>query len=942
VARSGSTLTLSSYLAVGGVRGAVARLAETVWNGFDAVEQSAARRILLRLADAHSAGTDVRRRAARSELVDNATDEHVLATLIERRLLTASEDRVEVAHEALLREWPRLRGWLDDDREGRRLHRQLADAAIAWEEQGRDDADLYRGVRLHAARDWLGTHHDDANALELRFVAASEALDASSLRAARRTARRLRVLAVGLAIFLVAAVIGSVIAVDQRSTARRQALQADVNRLATSASTLSGEQHDLALLFGATAYELQPSDQDAGALQTALMNIPPGLDRIIRYPGTSTSPHLDAVGHLLAIPGAHGVLVDDVMTGKQVTTLSWPTPRQFAVFSGDDRFVAAGGSDGDIAVWDLATGEPSGTPLHAGSGTVHAVFDPHDDNRLYVVADDGALTAWDRSDVERPRKVAAFTGLSTFPAPGTAPDLTISADGSTIAAGGNDDLGAPVAAIWDTTTHAQLHDYPGTIGALGGDGSTLPFAHLGDTVLFNARTGQVTKTFPRTGDVGSSTMSPDGQRLAVAQAHGSTSSVTVYDVASGRPLWHPITLHSTVMSPLGFLPDGRLVTTTADEATMWTIGAELPPLGVPLDSRRDVADQENFPSIYPVFLPHMRDVLTLGGAVPRLHDPSTGRVVGALHFGGGGFVSSPDGRLILDGDGIIWDLRSGHRISRLPPPPAVDFTYVGYLSWSPIGDRVAADLEGSPYVWDVSDPKNPSSPQRIGDSSLGVIQDLGFMPDGRLLVLSQGSSKLSLIDVSTNRTVWVRTIKLVAGHHPSTGAPVPLGNIELRQFAPSPDGSTVALDVGGPQSGRITLLDLRTGAVKASMSEPTYGGVGYLNNGRWLLVTANTPGPTAQLYDATTLQPFGVPFPAGGVDQAPVAVDPAGTRFAQIIDSDVHTPAGYDPFLWTTDPGSWLKTACTIAGRNLTRAEWHQYLPDRSYRTTCPQFPAGS
>ena len=93
----------------------------------------------------------------------------MLATLIDRRLVTAAEDTVEVAHEALLREWPRLRGWLEDDREGRRLHRQLTDAAAAWQADGRDDAGLYRGVRLHAARDWAAAHPGDANPLEDRL-----------------------------------------------------------------------------------------------------------------------------------------------------------------------------------------------------------------------------------------------------------------------------------------------------------------------------------------------------------------------------------------------------------------------------------------------------------------------------------------------------------------------------------------------------------------------------------------------------------------------------------------------------------------------------------------------------------------------------------------------------------------------------------------------------
>ena len=61
------------------------------------------------------------------------------------------DDSAEIAHEALIREWPRLRGWLAEDRDELRTLRQLTTAARAWEEAGRDEADLYRGPRLAAA-----------------------------------------------------------------------------------------------------------------------------------------------------------------------------------------------------------------------------------------------------------------------------------------------------------------------------------------------------------------------------------------------------------------------------------------------------------------------------------------------------------------------------------------------------------------------------------------------------------------------------------------------------------------------------------------------------------------------------------------------------------------------------------------------------------------------
>ena len=45
--------------------------------------------------------------------------------------------------------------------------------------------------------------------------------------------------------------------------------------------------------------------------------------------------------------------------------------------------------------------------------------------------------------------------------------------------------------------------------------------------------------------------------------------------------------------------------------------------------------------------------------------------------------------------------------------------------------------------------------------------------------------------------------------------------------------------------------------------------------------------------------------------------------------------------LWDMDPEAWRARACTIAGRNLTQAEWDRYLPDVPYEVTCEQWPAG-
>ncbi len=226
--RDGRTLRLETYRGSGGVRGAVARIAEEAYEGFTPEQRETARAILLRLASVE--GDDaVRRRAPLSELELEANEDaaRVVAVLTESRLVTVSEDGLEVAHEALLREWPRLREWLEEDAEGRRLHGHLIRSAREWDDAGRDPAELYRGARLAGALDWAGDHGAELNELESAFVAESQAAAEAESRRIRRTNRRLQLLLAGAVVFLVAAVAGGSLAVLQSVEARRESDRAE-------------------------------------------------------------------------------------------------------------------------------------------------------------------------------------------------------------------------------------------------------------------------------------------------------------------------------------------------------------------------------------------------------------------------------------------------------------------------------------------------------------------------------------------------------------------------------------------------------------------------------------------------------------------------------------------------------------------------------------------
>jgi len=155
--RSGITLSTRSYRQGGGIARAVERLGESAYAQLDPVAATAARRLLIRLADpGPGEHTLVRRRAPSSELVGegDTAAQRALDVLAARRLVTVTDELIEVTHEALFTAWPRLRAWLEEDEAGRRVVRHLSAAAADWLARGREDAELYRGTRLQAALDW--------------------------------------------------------------------------------------------------------------------------------------------------------------------------------------------------------------------------------------------------------------------------------------------------------------------------------------------------------------------------------------------------------------------------------------------------------------------------------------------------------------------------------------------------------------------------------------------------------------------------------------------------------------------------------------------------------------------------------------------------------------------------------------------------------------------
>jgi DNA-binding SARP family transcriptional activator/WD40 repeat protein len=932
--RDGRRLTLAAYERTGGVRGAVARLAEGTYGTLREGERDVARAILLRLAGEQAEGGAVRRPVALSELDAGREDvRHVLGALADGRLVTLSQDRVEVAHEALLREWPRLRDWIAEDVEGRRLHHHLAVAAREWEAGGRDPAELYRGARLAAALDWNAQHRDELNAAERAFLHESRAEADREARRARVANRRLRALLAGVAAMLVLALVAGTLFFEQRGTARDEARSAEAQRL--GAQALVEEELDLSLLLARQGTAIESSPQTRGNLLAALLRSPAAVgvawsegDRLLRmasHPGGRTVAVGDNRGRLLLLDVSRPGPARVMRRVELAENRAWngiPSPQVIDLEFSPDGSRLAVSQTGKLELLDTRSWRRIATPAVPKGWFLQLAFSP-DSEILYapyawVFATRGPLTmlrfaASDGRRLGRPERFA--------PGVQTGEVLAFGPDGRQFVTREDGDV-----VVRDARTLRVVHRLPG--------GAVFPEREQGDIDLgvpevaalapgatklaAGGEDGRVRITDLRTGVTATASGRHDSAVTGVQFAAGSELLVTIGDDAralvwdveqravretlaghagrvlaaavddSGRTL-HTAGLDSRVIT-WDLAGDRRLGRPFAAGRGVGAPGAFFPSTAISADGRTLVTNQRGGVSLIDTATFARRSVPVPGGT-PEVNAPAF----------------AADGRIAvagLDGFLALVDVETGRVHARMRGHENVVFTPVSMAGGRRI---VTTGLDATLRVWDGSSGSAIGRPIRLDGPPGGHV---AVARDGRTVAVPLARGTVDVYDVSARRRV----------------ARLSIDGSATVAAAFSRDGDLL---VAGSDDGRVRLFST---ADWRPLSAPLEAHAGFVStvdvspDGRHF-VTAATDGQV-RLWDRASRRPIGTPLPGPRNVTAVAYFSPDGAYVYAVF-------ANGRGYRWDVRPGAWERHACAVAGRQLARDEWDAVLPDRPFAPAC-------
>jgi DNA-binding SARP family transcriptional activator/WD40 repeat protein len=937
---AGRTLTVAGYQASGGVRGAVAQSAESLYSHLDDTERAQLRDLVLRLVVPGPRGEPVRGEVPRRQVVVDPVQEHLIDQMVAARLVTSDADAIELAHEAVVRAWPRLRGWLEDDLEGQRTRHHLTQAAEDWAGSGFQDSDLYRGTRLATTREWVAASQPRLTETEQRFLTASEeqtaAEEASAVELARtrgRMVRRLRYALGGVAVLLVLALITGFVAVGQTGRARDAANAARARQLSAQAL---GDDTDIPLsnLLALAAIHLDDTPQTRASLATLLARHPAFLATSSRVGPTP--------GRLVRSPDGKHVAVYD--SDNVVSLLDVATGRVVA------RYDTDGPGRTDLQFFDLGAMafSPDGKVLAVGTQTYSAP--------ALVLLDGRTLNPLETQPAHVPQTRAKSRDVG-FSADGRHVAVSYMLLAPGIQTGVDEEVDRTLTRVWDL---GHLNRRPKTI--------EVPWVGLGETMA----------------------LSPHANRVYLS------APVAAYSVRTGKRLWKADV--DPTWLPMDLTTDGRhlaviprepgmtvaLISTRHGHVERVLQGASGGVIDVTFsddDSRVAAVSQGLELLIWQRTGAQPTQTITIddpGGVQlapdasrAYVSDPSEGTVVTWDLTGGSSYLrlvatykklmtrqvsflrTSDDGTHFAEyGDGLALFNATTRQVRTAQDTGEWGWYTPG--SWRPDDQRFAiGTLQGRVQVFD-----EDGSKLRDVRVSRAQLTDVDYSADGNSLAVDDVSGHVGLRDAETlepegtpvrvpastygltlapdGHTAFVMTHRGVVrpGEVPTfptwalldleTGRVLRTGSLHgdgwFDDF--SPDGGRVAVGLG---SGRMLILDPRTGATVPT-SAPTNGSGIF-----WLAWSADgsriiSTGNGMQIWDASTGQVQATVTPPGGG----IGTFRRDSSHITIVNVEGRV------FDWNPSRTYALEYACRIAGRDLTEDEWNRYLGSEPRFHVCP------
>ena len=511
--RETGLLTVDGYHAAGGIRDAVAASAERLYDGLSPEEATELRWLMLRLVSLSDGGEPFRTPLPASVVAAlDPVRRRLLDLLVRGRLVTSRDGGYDLAHEALVRAWPRLRVWLDEDRTGQQIRRHLAMAAAGWDALDRPEGELYRGARLAAALDWLQRGHEPLPDTERDFIDASrEVADKDVRRLAdeahrqRRQNRRLRALIAAATVLLVVAAAAGVVARDQglaaergQDSVRAAAAKARHQSLVALSLSLRETNRAVAAMLAVLAWRQEPDALAKSALREVLLAESGFLGyRYLRLGNPRAAAAVPHDGRVLMALGDSVALVNPD-TGEA------STPFGRTVAYNWNPSVLRVSPDGTRAVQLVAIGGLPGCP-------------PACRHTLLVY------------DLETRSNVVAPIHV-----PFRATDVAINQDGSLVTATGGHG-GRWDVATWDTTSGREL--------ARAARGAVAVAFGAGDVAYLGTSRGPVREVAARTLNIRRVLTAPPGytfHRLLVADGllvAAGWSGPAAYELRTGRRVW---------------------------------------------------------------------------------------------------------------------------------------------------------------------------------------------------------------------------------------------------------------------------------------------------------------------------------------------------------------------------------------------------------------------